>query len=783
MPQTGGLPGATGPRGVALRPNVLIFLADDMGYSDPKAFGEHVVGHSNNTTPNLDKLAAEGLMLTQFLTEVICTPARAALLTGRYPARYGMSQDVLPQRVLFTPGAPSGLPKRELTVASALRAAGYRTALTGKWHLGISAASVDGSNGTNAFLPAHHGFDDSLVFPFSNFQKCDPYAGRSPPDPELSSIDAAMSLRRREAARSARRSERDAATAQELSQERAEGREQREGAREERQLLRADGADEREGEGGVRAEEGGGQRRLRTREEGAARGEDDEEPLITKAGWGKPIQRVAGWRRGSAKVSAGGWEMLSGKDEADDEERGRLERLIERELERDLGRDERLEGRHERQALRHSDELGATKDPLVRTAADAFAHAAGLASEDSAYGYAQNGLFCFLMANNSIVQQPADMLSLEDALVRHATTFIRRAVAAEEPFLLYFSDLHPHTALFNHPRFGPGPPGPFESGNGQYGQVLREMDWAVGELLTTLDELEVARDTLVIFTSDNGPYQEEGWDISGRKGGLKGGKGQTWEGGIRVPAIIRWPGVVPAGAVSSAPVRALDLMPTVCAFAGVALPSSLRLDGVDQSLFFQRPMDAYNGWLSQRRTSFHYCGEKAIAARYMDYKVHWATQRWDPGHEATCTECCPRAGYTAGLFGSTTLCQCDGKSLEVREPPLLFNIRKDPNETRPIKPGSYEHSHIVNVVANARAEHLRTMEEDVPCVNCPLPVPLKTWPCCAGSLPQCHSEGQCGIGAGVSAACTYALVDHLRHGHGRCECNHCRKGDCGTGWE
>ena len=183
LPQT-GQPGATGARGTAPRPNVLIFLADDLGYSDVRAFGQHVVGHSNNSTPNLDRLAADGLMLTQFLTETICTPARAALLTGRYPARYGMSQDVLPQRVIFTPGAPTGLPKRELTIASALKAAGYRTALTGKWHLGISAAPDDGgSNGTNIFLPVHHGFDDSLVFPFSNFQKCDPYVGRQPPEP------------------------------------------------------------------------------------------------------------------------------------------------------------------------------------------------------------------------------------------------------------------------------------------------------------------------------------------------------------------------------------------------------------------------------------------------------------------------------------------------------------------------------------------------------------------------------------------------------------------------
>jgi hypothetical protein len=212
LPQTGA-PGASGTRGTAARPNILIFLADDLGYSDPRAFGLHTVGASNNTTPNLDRLAADGLMLTQFLTETICTPARAALLTGRYPRRYGMSADVLPQRVIFTPGAPTGLPKRELTIASALKAAGYRTGLTGKWHLGISAAPDNGiTNGTNAFLPAHHGFDDSLVFPFSNFQKCDPYAGRKPPDPsgeEKGGMGASNGGSRRTEARAARRAARN----------------------------------------------------------------------------------------------------------------------------------------------------------------------------------------------------------------------------------------------------------------------------------------------------------------------------------------------------------------------------------------------------------------------------------------------------------------------------------------------------------------------------------------------------------------------------------------------
>lgn len=396
LPQT-GQPGASGERGVAPRPNVLIFLADDLGYSDVKAFGLHTVGHSNNTTPNIDRLAADGLMLTQFLTETICTPARAALLTGRYPARYGMSQDVLPQRVIFTPGAPTGLPKRELTLASALKASGYRTGLTGKWHLGISAAPGQGSwNGTNAFMPSHHGFDDSLVFPFSNFQKCDPYSGRRPRQPHSAPSPAAdlasLFASRREIARAARRAAHDDAASvgqhagdaplQELAEQRAQ-----------QQQAQTDGAVD-------------GRRPRAARQGAAATAAPDELPLAQRSGRAE--------LRGEL---AAGWET-AGPDA--DEERARLERLLGRERSREEGgaagkegggRDERVESRHERREGRHLERAGGNNSALVHSAADVFAHAAGLSSDEGEYGYASNGLFCFLMANNTIVQQPADMLS------------------------------------------------------------------------------------------------------------------------------------------------------------------------------------------------------------------------------------------------------------------------------------------------------------------------------------------------------------------------------------
>jgi len=689
----GAAAAAAAARGASIaapvRPNILIILADDMGYADPHLFGQHVWGRSNNTTPNLDRLAREGLMLTQYLTEPICTPARAALLTGRYPHRYGMTGDVLPQRVIYTPGSPTGLPKREISIATALKAAGYRTGLTGKWHLGISAAPKE-ANGTNVFLPAHHGFDDSLVWPFSNFQRCSPYVGDERGD--LGEVEQELS--------SFERSKRDLSPKERATLTAA----RRESRKEERQQL---------------AEHGGILASALRESAAAQRTTVAQADSAGPARSGLRRQLAAALRRSRAPPRTG---KGAGGGEAEDELLGeegvsgessvqRLERQTERgerRDERNQERDERIEERHARWDERREERHRSAHEEAVtysRSALASFALRAGLDAPRRGYikeGWAANPMFCFLMANNTIVQQPADMFGLEDTLVRHAKHFIRTASEAGAPWFLYWADLHPHTALFNHPRFGPGPPGPFESNNGQYGQVLRELDWAVGELLETLDELGQTEHTLVWFTSDNGPYREEGHDLSGRTGGLQGGKGQTWEGGIRVPAIVRWPGVIPEGTVSDAPVRALDVLPTVCAFAGVQMPRNLIIDGVDQSEFFQKPVDASNGWLSQKKVHMHYCGTRPLAARYMNYKVHWATQRWQEGYEDVCTQCCPAAGYTAGLFGSTTLCQCDDSSLDFHDPPLVFNIRRDPNETTPLALSSSEVEHAVAMAEEVR---------------------------------------------------------------------------------
>src|SRR5688500_388551 len=154
---------APAPARVFGPPNVVYIVVADLGYGDLACYG-----HPTIRTPSLDRMAREGMRFTDFYSaSSVCTPSRAAMLTGRYAARTGMASDK--RRVLF-PNSSGGLPRSEVTVAELLKGKGYATACIGKWHLGHLPT----------FLPDRHGFDFYMVVPYSNDMDFVPRSPRGP---------------------------------------------------------------------------------------------------------------------------------------------------------------------------------------------------------------------------------------------------------------------------------------------------------------------------------------------------------------------------------------------------------------------------------------------------------------------------------------------------------------------------------------------------------------------------------------------------------------------------
>src|SRR6185312_16054202 len=171
-----------------------------------------------------------------------------------------------------------------------------------------------------------------------------------------------------------------------------------------------------------------------------------------------------------------------------------------------------------------------------------------------------------LIHNTDVIENPANLETLTQRYTTFATDFIRRS--KDGPFFLYFPHTFPHIPLAASPRFRGKSP------LGIYGDTLAELDWSVGEVMSTLQTAGVASNTLVIFSSDNGPWYQ------GSPGKLRGRKGETWEGGVREPFIARMPGRIPKGRVSNSVGSMMDVVPTITKLCGAPAPKK-PVDGLD----------------------------------------------------------------------------------------------------------------------------------------------------------------------------------------------------------
>jgi arylsulfatase A-like enzyme len=171
-----------------------------------------------------------------------------------------------------------------------------------------------------------------------------------------------------------------------------------------------------------------------------------------------------------------------------------------------------------------------------------------------------------LMRNADTVEKQATLAALTQRYTEEAQNFIVRS--KDSPFFLYLPHTYPHIPLAASERFRG------KSGLGRYGDAVMELDWSVGEILRTIKELGLDDNTLVMFSSDNGPWYQ------GSTGYLRGRKGSTYEGGVREPLVARFPGRIPAGLVSNGIASTMDILPTLAKLAGAPLPAQ-PLDGID----------------------------------------------------------------------------------------------------------------------------------------------------------------------------------------------------------
>jgi arylsulfatase A len=231
-----------------------------------------------------------------------------------------------------------------------------------------------------------------------------------------------------------------------------------------------------------------------------------------------------------------------------------------------------------------------------------------------------------LYRGTTMVERPVKYRTMTRRFTEEAIAFIR--ASAGHPFFVYLAQPMPHIPVGASEQFAG------HSRAGRYGDTVEELDWSVGEVLTALRQLGLDSTTVAVFTSDNGPsalgaevydHKERGDKVIGDVGSaglLRGLKGTTWEGGIRVPATIRWPGHIPPGTKSADIVSIMDLYPTFVSLADGAVPRDRIIDGVDVSTLL-------TGGRSARTEMLYYSGPTLEAIRQGKWKLQTAGRQSD----------------------------------------------------------------------------------------------------------------------------------------------------------
>ncbi len=277
-----------------------------------------------------------------------------------------------------------------------------------------------------------------------------------------------------------------------------------------------------------------------------------------------------------------------------------------------------------------------------------------------------------LYENEKVVELDPDQSQFTRRITEHAVKFIERN--KEKPFFLYVPHIMPHVPIFASAKFKG------TSGRGLYGDVVQELDWSVGEIMAALRKNGIDERTIVVFTSDNGPFLSYG-EHAGSAGPLREGKLTAFGGGVDVPCLMRWPRRVPAGRVTDELVTTMDLYVSFARLAGAPLPTT-KIDGTDLT-----PLLLGEKGAKGRDTFWFYSGEELHAVRAGDWKLHlpheYLTVAAAPGRggkPSNWENMKPQAIEISGIRG---IASRHGYRVETMGL-ALYDLKHDPGETRDV---------------------------------------------------------------------------------------------------
>lgn len=267
-----------------------------------------------------------------------------------------------------------------------------------------------------------------------------------------------------------------------------------------------------------------------------------------------------------------------------------------------------------------------------------------------------------IIENGKVVNEKIDQTHLTKDYTEKCIEFIDKN--KDKPFFLYYASNFPHVPLYSSNDFKG------KSRRGEYGDVVEELDWSVGQILEHLKKNNLDKNTMVIFTSDNGPWTTQGAE-GGSAGLLKAGKASCWEGGMRVPAVVQFPGVIPANQVIEGNASTMDLYTTIIKMAGGNVPQDRVVDGKDiMPLLTGKVRDT-------GEPMFYYHGPELFAVRKGKWKMHMKSV-------------IPYQDITQ----------------HVR--PLLYNLENDPGEQYNL---SASHPEVVAELQKLAEEHKKSVEK------------------------------------------------------------------------